>query len=152
MGISRRDGTPFMNLLMIAPLYDNKGAVRYFLGCQIDVSSLIENGRGIDSFAQLLAQDRAESRFGGRPERDPARLLGELASLLDEHEAESIGVRPRKQSIDAGRTTPQSPARSARRVLGMDEPSVRLWPNAALGPSGRLPGVYQNVSDGSIPD
>ncbi|KAI7042315.1 hypothetical protein KC352_g46504, partial [Hortaea werneckii] len=27
----RRDGSPFVNLLMLAPLYDNKGQVRYFL-------------------------------------------------------------------------------------------------------------------------
>lgn len=49
----RRDGSPFMNLLMLAPLYDNKGHVRYFIGCQIDVSSLIEGGRGLESFRDL---------------------------------------------------------------------------------------------------
>ena len=135
-----------MNLLMIAPLYDNKGAVRYFLGCQIDVSSLIENGHGMESFAQLLAQDRAESRFGGRSARDPSSLLGELGSLLSEEEADRVGRRSRQASVDMGRTTPQPSSRGGRRVLGMDEQSEHLWPSSALGPSGRLPGVYQNVS------
>jgi len=134
-----------MNLLMIAPLYDNKGTVRYFLGCQIDVSSLIENGRGMDSFAQLLAQDRAESRFGGEPDRTPTHLLGELGSLLDGNEIESMRRRSRSHSMDTGRSTPLGQLRGGRRILGMDEPE-QLWPNPSLGPSGRLPGVYQNVS------
>lgn len=140
---SRRDGTPFMNLLMIAPLYDNKGNVRYFLGCQIDVSPLIENGRGIESFSQLLQRDRTESRFGGRPERDPKALLNELGTLFDELDVDSVKKHSRRGSVDTGRSTPSSSTRGGRRVLGMDDPAD-LWPSASLGPSGRLPGVYQN--------
>lgn len=132
-----------MNLLMIAPLYDNKGAVRYFLGCQIDISSMIENGRGVESFAQLLAQDRTQSRFGGRTDKDPNSLLGDLKLLLNHEEMANIGQRARNQSVDMGRTTPQSPSRAGRRLLGMEEPE-RLWPSPSLGPSGRMPGVYQN--------
>ena len=62
----RRDGSPFLNLLMLAPLYDSNGGVRYFLGSQIDVTALIDNGRGLDSFAELLAQDRSESLIYGK--------------------------------------------------------------------------------------
>ena len=31
----RRDGRPFMNILMIAPLHDNKGNVKYHIGAQM---------------------------------------------------------------------------------------------------------------------
>ncbi|KAK5739757.1 hypothetical protein LTR17_005043 [Elasticomyces elasticus] len=142
----RRDGSPFMNLLMTAPLYDNKGAVRYFLGCQIDVSSLVESGRGLESFAQLLAQDRSESRFGGR-QKDAKHILGELGQMLTEDEGNTIKNRSRRGSEDTGASAiTHRPARGGRRILGMDEPATErtLWPDRALGPSGRLPGVYQN--------
>ncbi|KAK5134953.1 hypothetical protein LTR08_005904 [Meristemomyces frigidus] len=146
----RRDGSPFMNLLMIAPLYDNKGQVRYFLGCQIDVSSLIDGGRGLESFAQLLAQDRSESRFGNRVERDPKHVLGELGQMISDEESHLMRNRTRRASEDSGREStvqmPKPAQRGGRRILGMDESATErgLWPSTALGPSGRLPGVYQN--------
>ena len=55
---SRRDGSPFINLLMCAPLYDNRGVVRYFIGAQVDVSGLVEDGKGIESFEKLLMEER----------------------------------------------------------------------------------------------
>ncbi|KAK4930781.1 hypothetical protein LTR66_016083, partial [Elasticomyces elasticus] len=142
----RRDGSPFMNLLMIAPLYDNKGNVRYFLGCQIDVSSLIEGGRGLESFSTLLAQDRSESRFGGRSAKNPAEVLGELGQMLNEAEAASIKSRTQQYAEDSGRNTPKKKTQPGRRILGMEDSGVggELWPHPSLGPSGRLPGVYQN--------
>ena len=159
----KRDGTPFWNLLMIAPLYDNKGAVRYFLGCQIDVSSLIEGGRGVESFAQLLAQDRAKARapdFSKHlpTKRDPQMILEEFGQLLTEEEADIVKNRAQSTSIipsDPGLSSMTSSSRnllsrngsrSKRIVLGMDSPGPerQLWPSATLGPSGRLPGVYQN--------
>lgn len=145
----RRDGTPFMNLLMIAPLYDNKGTVRYFLGCQIDVSSLIEGGRGLESFETLLSRDRAESRFGNRSERKPAEILSELGAMFTEDESKVMKPHTLRYTEDQGhRTPPASRSSKSRRILGMeDEQSNReLWPHPSLGPSGRLPGVYQNVS------
>ncbi|KAL1306928.1 hypothetical protein AAFC00_005570 [Neodothiora populina] len=137
----RRDGTPFMNLLLLAPLYDNKGTVRYFLGCQIDVSPLLENGRGIESFARLLQEDRHDSRYGGMLERQPATVLNDLLGLLNDKENETFKTRSRGGG--SGTVTPQTSMRGARRVLGMDAPE-RLWPRPEFGPSGRLPGVYQN--------
>lgn len=44
----RRDGSPFMNLLMCTPLMDSKGNVRYFLGAQVDVSGLAKECAGLD--------------------------------------------------------------------------------------------------------
>ena len=145
---SRRDGTPFMNLLLIAPLYDNKGTVRYFLGCQIDVSPLIEAGRGLESFQQLLSRDRTDSRFGGRSDRKPAEVLAELGAMFNEEESNTMKQQSVRYGDDPrGRTPPQRTGRTGRRVLGMDDSDSdrALWPHPSLGPSGRLPGVYQNV-------
>lgn len=133
-----------MNLLMIAPLYDNRGVVRYYIGCQIDVSNLIEGGRGLESFQHLLSQDQADSRYGGHAKKSSLRALGELSQMLSQEELDVIRQRVGGEA-DSGRTTPARP-NTARRYLGMDDPPEReLWPAAHHGPSGRLPGVYQNV-------
>jgi hypothetical protein len=156
----RRDGTPFMNLLLLAPMYDNKGEVRYYLGCQIDVSPLIEGGRGLESFSQLLAQDRANNRHDMNGGKDSRSLLAELGQMLDENETDFVLNRMQRSNSQSrqssGRTTPvtqQPPQRrpSNRRILSMDDSESQrsfrtLWPDASLGKSGRLPGVYRNVS------
>lgn len=152
----RRDGSPFINLLMLAPMYDNKGTVRYYLGAQIDVSSLIEQGRGIESFAQLLSHDRFIARNGAPKHHDPNKLLSDLGQMLTEDESDIVKSRTRgmsfqsKDSTSVSRTTssarPQPHSRSSRVVLGMDEqvPDPPLWSSPKLGTSGRLPGVYQS--------
>ncbi|THX31003.1 hypothetical protein D6D12_03183 [Aureobasidium pullulans] len=145
----RRDGIPFMNLLMIAPLYDNKGNVRYYLGAQIDVTHLIEGGKGLESFEKLLANDRIEERYRGRSSRIPTQVLGELGAMMNKDELDAVNTRQRSESREstsaAGSARNVTPARPARRVLGMDDSLERtLWPHPSLGPSGRLPGVYQN--------
>lgn len=140
-----------MNLLMIAPLYDNKGNVRYFLGCQVDVTHLIEGGKGIETFERLLANDRAEERYRGRSSRKPTQVLGELGQMMNDDELDAVNSRQRSQSrsstpAGSSRITP-APIRYNRKVFGMDDSHERgLWPHPSLGPSGRLPGVYQNVS------
>ncbi|KAL8298847.1 hypothetical protein RB597_007462 [Gaeumannomyces tritici] len=53
----RRDGSPFMNLLMVAPLYDSRGAVRYFIGAQVDVSGLAKDCVGLESLRRLVDED-----------------------------------------------------------------------------------------------
>lgn len=140
-----------MNLLMIAPLYDNKGNVRYYLGAQIDVTHLIEGGKGLESFEKLLANDRTEERYRGRSSRKPTQVLEELGAMMNKDELDAVNTRQRSESREstsaAGSARNVTPARPARRVLGMDDSLERtLWPHPSLGPSGRLPGVYQNVS------
>lgn len=146
-----------MNLLMIAPLYDNKGNVRYFLGCQIDVSHLIEGGKGIESFERLLANDRTGERYRGRSTRRPGQVLNELGQMLSHEELDAVNMRQRSRSRDSsvGGSASRnlaSPSWPTRRVLGMDDSLEKeMWAHPSLGPSGRLPGVYQNVCFSSIP-
>lgn len=136
-----------MNLLLIAPLYDNKGQVRYFLGCQVDVSPLIEGGRGLESFEQLLAQDRQEGRFAGAMQKDPRHALIQLGQMLNDEEVSLIKERPGSASQTSARLG-EPRGRGPRKIIGANEiePDRPLWPHHSFGPSGRLPGVYQNVS------
>ncbi|KAK9419774.1 putative PAC domain-containing protein [Seiridium unicorne] len=55
----RRDGQPFMNLLMVAPLYDSRGIVRYHIGAQVDVSGLVRDCAGLDSLGRLVERENA---------------------------------------------------------------------------------------------
>ncbi|KAI9819931.1 MAG: hypothetical protein M1827_006501 [Pycnora praestabilis] len=148
----RRDGSPFLNLLMCAPLYDNKGAVRYYIGAQIDISGLIEDGRGLETFASLLAQDRRMGIGGSDTQsengsRKPMKTLQELSQMFS-HE-ESDVVRNNSRIVESTKGTPESSSRkprSTRRVLGNDVSDEEKYPWSApsLSNAGRLPGVYQN--------
>ncbi|KAF2794896.1 hypothetical protein K505DRAFT_303150 [Melanomma pulvis-pyrius CBS 109.77] len=148
----RRDGSPFLNLVMMAPLMDHHGMVRYFIGCQIDISHLIEGGRGLESFKQLLlnyeekAQKPLPDPLSHKP---PLKALRELSSLLNDEEMEIVKNRnrDRRNSVESTGSTPTRATYTptARRVIGMDELIEPAYlPQSQFGPSGRLPGVYQN--------
>ncbi len=156
----RRDGSPFMNLLLTAPLYDNRGAVRYFIGAQIDVSGLIEDGRGLDSFERLLAESRT-NRNSDSDQVDETfpqkhlKTLNEFSQMLSLDESSLFqNSHSRTSSLQDNassyRGTPNRPdrMRQPRRVLGNEDEGEKRgeWALSSVGPSGKLPGVYQNVS------
>lgn len=161
----RRDGSPFMNLLLTAPLYDNRGAVRYFIGAQIDVSGLIEDGHGLDSFERYLSENRpnrnrdsdlSDESFNQKH----LRILNEFSQMLSMDESSLFTRHSRESSVAdnassvnfSARGTParsEPSQRRPRRVLGNDDDSderdKNTWALSSIGPSGKLPGVYQNV-------
>ncbi|KAF3914899.1 hypothetical protein ABW20_dc0107121 [Dactylellina cionopaga] len=56
----RHDGTPFLNLVIVAPLLDAKGQVRYFIGAQVDVTTLAKNFIGLEGFKKLMLKQRKQ--------------------------------------------------------------------------------------------
>ncbi|MCJ1245055.1 hypothetical protein MMC30_002256 [Trapelia coarctata] len=164
----RRDGSPFLNLLMIAPLFDNRGSVRYFIGAQVDVTRLVEDGRGIDSFERLLAEGTVKAGVDDPTERQsngtgvskkPLETLGELGEMLSWEETMEIQARSRTASVrdDASVNSfsmtlngkRNIPTRAGgRRVLGTENDEEAdekaAWGLSGSGLSGRLPGLYQN--------
>ncbi|KAK3994756.1 hypothetical protein QBC44DRAFT_235547 [Cladorrhinum sp. PSN332] len=81
----RRDGSPFMNLLMCAPLLDSHGAIRYMIGAQIDVSGLVQECAGLESLQRLV-----DNQLSDTPETDPFKPL---AQLLTNTEMETVRTR-----------------------------------------------------------
>ncbi|KAI0865617.1 hypothetical protein F4860DRAFT_459769 [Xylaria cubensis] len=81
----RRDGSVFMNLLMITPLYDNRGNIRYHLGAQVDVSGLLKECAGLASLGQLVAQKQNQSEAatddGHKETKEPRESRDVLANL-----------------------------------------------------------------------
>jgi hypothetical protein len=166
---SRRDGTPFINLLMSAPLYDDRGAVRYFIGAQIDVTGLIEEGMGIESFRALLQKKESDTEVNDRASqrrscdttqskrvKDTLDRLQELSQMFSHDEAEVVTKLVRNDdstetsSIRSGVPTSAKYRQQAKRVIGADEmlgeglnlSSLTL--NSKQGHT--LPGAYQHVS------
>lgn len=97
----RRDGRPFVNLLMIAPLHDRSGKLKYHIGAQIDVSGLVEGGRALEGFQRYLARRNDDRRREEteKAERDldddqrrKRRALARLRDLSETFDLEETAV------------------------------------------------------------
>ncbi|KAJ5857780.1 hypothetical protein N7455_008674 [Penicillium solitum] len=85
----RRDGSPFMNLLQIAPLCDSRGNIRYFLGAQIDVSGLVMEGAQMESLQNMLAQ-KENPETSGAIIKESKSEFQELSELLSPPELQNV--------------------------------------------------------------
>lgn len=138
---------------MTAPLMDQHGNIRYHIGAQIDITRLLEGGKGLESFRQLLAQEREAGirAVGNDPGeyRPSLQMLRELGVLLDDEEVDIVrqnSTRRRFGSVSSVTSTPARATPVGRRYIGTEEAAEdSIWPLSKLGPQGRLPGVYQNV-------
>lgn len=132
---------------MLAPLLDDLGNVKYFIGAQLNVSGLIEQGRGIESFRSLLQHtgdlipDSLRQHPVPRPgSPKPLRLLKQLSQMFNRDEAEivkqnardsepftgdSISYHSRNESVSSRNTkghNDPAPSRRTRRIIGGDLP------------------------------
>ncbi|KAF1930694.1 uncharacterized protein M421DRAFT_35952, partial [Didymella exigua CBS 183.55] len=139
----RQDGTPFLALVMISPLKDNRGAVRYCIGARIDITQLVEGGRTMDSFHQLLTGDRPATPVADPLENRPTlRALRDFGDLLNDEERVSMGDNDMMR-VDSRPSTPRmSQTPTQRRFIGIEE---RISQDGLRSHySGQVPGVYQN--------
>ena len=80
-----RDGTPFRNGVMIAPLFDGDGKLSYFLGSQVDLAT--------DEASPLSArQARALAMVEQLPHRQRQVLEGMAQGLLNKQIAYQLGI------------------------------------------------------------
>lgn len=74
-----------MNMLMIAPLCDSRGKLRYFIGAQVDVSGLVKECTDLDSLQQLIERQRprgSESGTREAAEKDDFQDLSEMLNMV----------------------------------------------------------------------
>ncbi|KAF2837887.1 hypothetical protein M501DRAFT_995130 [Patellaria atrata CBS 101060] len=97
----RRDGSPFMNLLMVAPLLDSKGTLRYFIGAQVDVSGLVKDCSDLPALKAMLEKDDASIvEDKEETEIDEFQRLSEMFNLTELDTVRRYGGRMHRQQID----------------------------------------------------
>jgi hypothetical protein len=141
-----------MNMLMIAPLCDSRGKVRYFIGAQVDVSGLVKDCAGLESLQRLVMQEReaqAKERSGSLQEarQDAKDEFQELSEMFNAGEIDTVrkhgGRLHREEQEGDGEQ-----AQGSRPRLLLKEPSddvIASYPMLnSPHSSGRLSGVYQN--------
>lgn len=128
----------------MSPLKDNKGAVRYIIGARIDVTQLIEGGKTIDSFHQLLTSDRPGTPLVDPLENRPTlKALRDFGELLSDEEKGSMRDSDILR-IESSPSTPRLPPNPThRRFVGIEERISQDGLRSRF--SGQVPGVYQNV-------
>lgn len=146
MTLSRRDGSPFMNLLMIAPLLDSRGIIRYFIGAQVDVSGLVKECTDLEGLQRLLKRQTGEMEEEAK--KDEFQELSEMLNVAELETVRKTGGRMHREQTNDSES--ESAAVHQPRLLLKDpSPDVnmagRSYLSAKSKVNGRLEGVYQNV-------
>ncbi|OCL13512.1 hypothetical protein AOQ84DRAFT_282978 [Glonium stellatum] len=101
----RRDGSPFMNLLMIAPLLDSRGNLRYYIGAQVDITGLVKDCADLDALQRMLNKQESEATSGAdmnEPE-EPKDEFQELSEMFNMAELDTVrrhGGRMHREQVD----------------------------------------------------
>ena len=140
-----------MNLLMIAPLCDSRGQIRYHIGAQVDVSGLVKDCTDLESFQQLVMNhdSHRDSLSGGQQiQQDRKDEFQELSEMLNMGELETVRKWGGRMHRDYQEEDDDLNSNTHRPRLLLKEPTADADPSNILGSrgSGRLSGIYQNVS------
>ncbi len=84
----RRDGTPFRNAVMVAPLFDAKGDIEYFLGSQVEINEDIAR-------ANDLRRSLAHKRIADLTPRQREILIEMARGKLNKQMAYELGLSER---------------------------------------------------------
>ncbi|KAI4167406.1 MAG: hypothetical protein LQ343_007235 [Gyalolechia ehrenbergii] len=159
---SRRDGSPFVNLLMIAPLCDSRGQIRYHIGAQVDVSGLVKDCTDLESFQQLVTdqvdkQDLQPNEIDNSQKKDEFQEVrrssvqssaSDLSEMLNMGELETVrrcGGKMHRESYEEDEDASRNGAPHRPRLL-LKEPTTDLASASVLSNriSGRLSGIFQH--------
>jgi PAS domain S-box-containing protein len=86
----RKDGTPFRNAVMVAPLFDDDGQLEYYLGSQVEVPD-----EGAKPSAGEASAESARERIGALTPRQQQILLALAAGKLNKQIAFQLGLSER---------------------------------------------------------
>ena len=158
----RRDGSPFMNLLMTAPLMDSRGNIRYFIGAQVDVSGLIKDCSEMDGLTRMVEKEEAARRGeAGEEEDDHKDEFQELGEMFNGAELDTVrryGGRMHKEYVDdSDRESIHRPRLllkdPSQDILDKDKRAMSDTGASTVKErlNGRLEGIYQHVSPNYLP-
>lgn len=147
----RRDGSPFMNLLMMAPLYDSRGVLRYFIGAQVDVSGLVRDCTDLEGLQRVIAKQEGdlhgEEDLGQEQDKDEFQELAEMFNINELDSVRRFGGRMHRQHAEEPEDLESALHRP--RIVLRDHSGEKIRRSLSpLGerPNGKLDGVYQHVS------
>ncbi|KAM5341970.1 hypothetical protein ACJ41O_015001 [Fusarium nematophilum] len=157
----RRDGSPFVNLLMLAPLFDSRGIVRYHLGAQVDVSGLVKECAGLESLSILMQRENPQQHHPGEApvqthpddDNDEFRDLAEMFDLSElKTVRESGGALHRTHQEDVRQTDTVPANWNKPRLVIQDDASINRRPSdpilqdtaVNMQRGGHLSGIFQH--------
>jgi hypothetical protein len=157
-----------MNLLMIAPLTDSRGQIRYFIGAQVDVSGIVKDCTDLESLRRLVEEenDKAsnaspETYSTTNPNKSEIQELSEVLNLTELDTVRRHGGWLHRDPADDESETASGAWQRPR--LHIAEPAAdgsESYESAGpthyqlptpIGASGKLYGVYQNVREAIQP-
>jgi hypothetical protein len=146
-----------MNLLMVAPLLDSRGNVRYFIGAQVDVSGLCKECSELDGLRRVLeAKSKSHdpeaeeaTNDDGAPDPDGSDEFQELSEMFNVTEIDLVrrcGGRMHGDRVDPGDDSQATMQRPRLLLKDTSNPyKDRIFRDPSLA-NGKLGGIYQNVS------
>jgi hypothetical protein len=144
-----------MNLLMIAPLCDSRGTIRYFIGAQVDVSGLVKECSDMESLRRLAVKvedaecgEAYEEKSDEKPTKDKFQELSEMLNLQELDTVRRWGGRMHKQHEEESQENGYRGGNWSKPRLVINSCSPDGSKGQHLGPmgknSGRLSGIYEN--------
>jgi hypothetical protein len=136
-----------MNLLMTAPLCDSRGKIRYFIGAQVDVSGLVKECAELESLQRLLElQERGEAAPDvHKPSPEKQDEFQELCEMFNMSELTTVRKHGGRMHTDSQDESDSMSLHSQQPRLLLKDP-LDTADSIAARASGKLGGVYQNVS------
>lgn len=143
-----------MNLLMIAPLCDSRGQIRYFIGAQVDVSGLVKDCTELESLRRVAANHRSEEGEmddGTLPVPPPRKdEFQELSEMLNVAELDTVrehgGHMHRERQYEDDDSASIAGLHKPRLLLKEMSPVLETSYTLNNRGGGKLSGVYQHVS------
>ncbi|KAK3043965.1 hypothetical protein LTS18_002537, partial [Coniosporium uncinatum] len=138
-----------MNLLMIAPLLDSRGILRYFIGAQVDVSGLVKDCTDLQALQRMLEkQDEEEQGLSAEEEKkDEFQELSEMMNMAELETVRKYGGRMHREQVDdRDDVSVRGEKYQHRPRLLLKDPSSELYKQLPVSAkaNGKLEGVYQN--------
>ena len=142
-----------MNMLMVAPLCDSRGKIRYFIGAQVDVSGLVKDCTDLETLQRLVIKEQTQYNDnndhdldGQREQKDDFQDLSEMFNMAELETVRKFGGRMHREYEDEEGGASRHIAPHMPRLL-LHEPTAEGNPalEHSMRQSGKLSGIYQNV-------
>ena len=88
----KKDGTPFRNAVLVAPIFDDNGELEYFLGSQMEVAATAAGG---SVGAAPERRTKARQRIDALPRRQREVLIEMAAGKLNKQIAHALAISER---------------------------------------------------------